>query len=119
MRFWCVPHVAVREAKTRGGLGAHQLVYAKRKPEGRGDLKTSFLPTRMRYAATTLISCSREEPDGTEKYVIVEVKADNQVDDVVVQAKKEFADQLAVASGMEYRLIKATDANQRRYRLLM
>ena len=61
----------------------------------------------------------REEPDGTEKYVIVEVKADNQIDDAVVQAKKEFAEQMAVASGMEYRLIKATDANERRYRLLM
>ena len=61
----------------------------------------------------------REEPDGTEKYVIVEVKADNQVDDAIVQAKKEFAEQLAVASGMEYRLMKATDANDRRYRQLL
>ncbi|MCX8999125.1 DEAD/DEAH box helicase family protein [Rhizobiaceae bacterium BDR2-2] len=61
----------------------------------------------------------REEPGGGEKYVIVEVKADNQVDDAVVQAKMEFAEQLAVASGMEYRLLKATDANERRYRLLM
>ena len=61
----------------------------------------------------------REEPDGTEKYVIVEVKADYQVDDAIVQAKQEFAEQLAVASGVEYRLIKATDANKRRYRLLM
>jgi hypothetical protein len=54
----------------------------------------------------------REEPDGTEKYVIVEVKADNQIDDAVVQAKKDFAHQIAVASGMEYRLIKSTDAGQ-------
>jgi superfamily II DNA or RNA helicase len=61
----------------------------------------------------------REEPEGTEKYVIVEVKADNQIDDAVVQAKKEFAQQLAIASGMEYRLIKATDAKDRRYRILM
>ena len=61
----------------------------------------------------------RTEADGTEKYVIVEVKADNQIDDSVVLAKKEFAEQLAVASGMEYRLIKATDASQRKYRQLM
>lgn len=61
----------------------------------------------------------REEPDGTEKYVIVEVKADNQVDNAIVQAKKEFAEQLAVASGMEYRLMKATDANDHRYRQLL
>ena len=61
----------------------------------------------------------RQEPDGTNKYVIVEVKADYRVDDAVVQAKIEFAQQLAVASGMEYRLIKATDANNHRFRLLM
>lgn len=61
----------------------------------------------------------REEPDGTEKYVIVEVKADNQINDVVVQAKKDFANQLAVASGMEYRIIKASDADARAYRKLM
>jgi hypothetical protein len=61
----------------------------------------------------------REEPDGKEKYVIVEVKADNQIDDAVVQAKKDFAHQIAVASGMEYRIIKSTDADSRHYRLLM
>jgi len=61
----------------------------------------------------------REEPDGTEKYVIVEVKADNQIDDAVVQAKKDFAQQIALASGMEYRIIKSTDADERHYRMLM
>lgn len=61
----------------------------------------------------------REESDGTEKYVIVEVKADNQIDDAVVQAKKEFASQIAVASGMEYRILKSTDADKRHYRGLM
>jgi len=61
----------------------------------------------------------REEPDGTEKYVIVEVKADNQIDDAVVQAKKDFASQIAIASGMEYRIIKSTDADNRHYRVLI
>jgi len=61
----------------------------------------------------------REEQDGTERYVIVEVKADNEIDDAVVQAKKDFAHQVAVASGMEYRIIKATDALDRHYRLLL
>jgi hypothetical protein len=61
----------------------------------------------------------RKEQDGTEKYVIVEVKADNQIDDAVVQAKKDFAQQIAVASGMEYRIIKSTDADKRHYRVLM
>ena len=61
----------------------------------------------------------RNEEDGTEKYVIVEVKADNQIDDAVVQAKKTFAQQIAVASGMEYQILKSTDADQRNYRVLL
>lgn len=61
----------------------------------------------------------REEPDGTEKYVIVEVKGDHQIDDAVVQAKKDFAQQIAVASGMEYRIIKSSVADSRGYRVLM
>lgn len=61
----------------------------------------------------------REEADGSLKYVIVEVKADNQIEDTVVQAKKEFAQQIAVASGMEYRILKSSDADQRRYRSLL
>ena len=58
-----------------------------------------------------------QRPDGT--YVIVEVKADYQIEDAVVQAKKDFAHQIAVASGMEYKIIKATDASERRYGALL
>lgn len=61
----------------------------------------------------------REEPDGSLKYVIVEVKADNQIEDAVVQAKKDFAQQIAVASGMEYRILKSSDADKRRFRTLL
>lgn len=61
----------------------------------------------------------REEPDGSHKYVIVEVKADNQIEDAVVQAKKDFAQQIAVASGMEYQIIKSSDADNRHYRVLL
>lgn len=61
----------------------------------------------------------REEPDGSLKYVIVEVKADNQIEDAVVHAKKDFAQQIAAASGMEYRIMKSTDADKRRYRMLL
>lgn len=60
----------------------------------------------------------REEQDGSLKYVIVEVKADNQIEDAVVQAKKDFAQQIAVASGMEYRLLKSSDADKRNFRIL-
>lgn len=61
----------------------------------------------------------REEPDGSLKYVVVEVKADNQIEDAVVQAKKEFAEQITVASGMEYRILKSSDADKRHFRILL
>lgn len=61
----------------------------------------------------------RQEPDGSLKYVIVEVKADNQIEDAVVQAKKDFAQQIAVASGMEYRILKSSDADKRLFRVLL
>jgi hypothetical protein len=61
----------------------------------------------------------REEPDGSLKYVIVEVKADNQIEDTVVKAKKDFAQQIAVVSGMEYRILKSSDADNRHFRVLL
>lgn len=61
----------------------------------------------------------REEPDGSLKYVIVEVKADNQIDNAVVKAKEEFAEQIAVASGMEYRMLKSSDADKRNFQTLL
>lgn len=62
---------------------------------------------------------SARSPDGSEKYVVVEVKGDHQVDNAVVRAKKEFAEQIAVASGMEYQIIKSTDADARNFRVLL
>lgn len=53
------------------------------------------------------------------KYAIVEVKADNQIEDAVVQAKEDFAQQIAVASGMEYRILKSSDADKRHFRVLL
>jgi hypothetical protein len=48
-------------------------------------------------------------------YIIVEVKGDNLIEDPIVQAKKEFAHQMATASGMTYQIIKGSDANTGRY----
>ncbi|MEP2771667.1 MAG: TnsA endonuclease N-terminal domain-containing protein [Fulvivirga sp.] len=52
----------------------------------------------------------RKTEDGTEEYVIIEVKADHQVEDSVVKAKAEYARQIAGASGMSYVMIKGTEA---------
>jgi hypothetical protein len=51
-------------------------------------------------------------------YVIVEVKGDNKIDDPVVLAKKEFAEQMAIASGMTYKIIRGSDVNKDNYTLL-
>ena len=58
-----------------------------------------------------------QKEDGS--YVIVEVKGDNKIEDPVVLAKQEFAEQIAAASGMTYRIIKGTDAAQGRYSFLL
>lgn len=58
-----------------------------------------------------------QKEDG--KYVIIEVKGDNKIEDPVVLAKQEFAEQMAIASGMTYKIIKGTDAAQGRYSFLL
>ncbi len=58
-----------------------------------------------------------ERDDG--KMVIVEVKGDHQIDTPVVQAKREFAEQMAIASGMTYEMIKGTDASAHSYARLL
>ena len=47
------------------------------------------------------------------------MKSDNQSKDVLVQAKNDFADQVAGASGMECRIMKSTDADKRHFRVLL
>lgn len=49
-------------------------------------------------------------------YLIVEVKADYQVDDPLVLAKKSFAEKVASVSNMTYSLIPGTAALERAYR---
>jgi type III restriction enzyme len=46
--------------------------------------------------------------DGT--YMILEVKGDNMIDDEIVNAKSEYATQLANANNMTYKIIKGSDA---------
>jgi type III restriction enzyme len=50
--------------------------------------------------------------DNSEKYVIIEVKGDNKIDDEVVRAKADYASQIAVASGMSYKIIKGSEVNK-------
>jgi type III restriction enzyme len=49
---------------------------------------------------------------GDGSYIIIEVKRDDQIDDEVVLAKADYARQMAVASGMEYKMVKGTEASK-------
>ncbi|PTV93159.1 type III restriction/modification enzyme restriction subunit [Halanaerobium saccharolyticum] len=51
-----------------------------------------------------------ETEDGTQ--IIVEVKADYMVEDPVVEAKSEYAKQLASASSMRYEIVKSSKADK-------
>lgn len=52
-------------------------------------------------------------------WVMVEVKGDDRIDDPVVQAKKLYAEQMAMANAMTYRIIKASDALGHQYDQLL
>ena len=57
-----------------------------------------------------------QKEDG--QYIIVEVKADNQIDAPVVVAKRSFAEKMATASNMTYFLLKASDAQRGHYKMI-
>ena len=48
-------------------------------------------------------------------YLVLEVKGDHQIEDPIVLAKQDFAQQMAVANGMTYRILKSTDAQAGNY----
>lgn len=47
------------------------------------------------------------------------MKANNQIEDEVIQAKKDFVQQITVADGMWYRIMKSTDAGNRHHRIFL
>ena len=44
-----------------------------------------------------------------ESYRIIEVKGDNMIDNSIVKAKADAAHEMAIASGVEYIVYKASD----------
>lgn len=52
-----------------------------------------------------------QKEDGS--YIIIEVKGENKIDDAVVLAKKEYAQQIAAASGMDYIMVPGKQATLR------
>ena len=47
------------------------------------------------------------------------MEADNQIEDTLVQAKKGFAQQIAAASEMGYRIFKSSDASKPHFLVLL
>lgn len=52
-----------------------------------------------------------QKEDGS--YIIIEVKGENKIDDAVVLAKKEYAQQIAAASGMDYIMVPGKQAKEK------
>jgi len=52
-----------------------------------------------------------QKEDGS--YIIIEVKGENKIDDAVVLAKKEYAQQIATASSMDYVIVPGKQTKQR------
>lgn len=52
-----------------------------------------------------------QKKDGS--YIIIEVKGDHMIDNAVVQAKKEYARQIAAASAMDYIIVPGTKCKER------
>ncbi len=79
---------------------------------GQSDFLISYIDpeshTVRNYFPDFLIKLKTE--DNTEQYVILEVKGDNQIDNAVVNAKANYARQIAGVSGMSYQIIKGTEA---------
>lgn len=47
------------------------------------------------------------------RHLVTEVKGENKIDDAVVLAKKEYAQQIATASGMDYIMVPGKQAKER------
>ena len=62
----------------------------------------------IRFAAISTDFLFQKNDD---TYVIVEVKGDHEIDNPVVQAKKTFAEAIAGASKMTYRMLESSKAN--------
>ena len=65
-----------------------------------GDLSIDYYDPKSQRVRTYYPDFLAKMADGT--YQLIEVKADNMVDDEVVQAKKAAADELSEASGIKY-----------------
>jgi type III restriction enzyme len=80
---------------------------------GQSDFYVQYIDPESHTVRSYYPDFLLQKEDGS--YMIVEVKGDNKIDDPVAQAKRDFAEQMAVASGMTYRIIRGSDASKNNY----
>ncbi|MBN1815587.1 MAG: DEAD/DEAH box helicase family protein [Anaerolineae bacterium] len=105
--FWSL----LREGRVR------KLYFTGMLTHGQSDFFVQYIDPESHTVRSYYPDFLVQREDGS--YLIVEVKGDNRIDDPVVQAKKEFAEQMAIASGMTYGIIKGSDAHAGRYAALL
>jgi len=105
--FWDL----IRESKIK------KLYFTGMLTHGQSDFYIQYIDPESHTVRSYYPDFLFQKEDGS--YVIVEVKGDDKIEDLVVQAKKEFAEQLASANGMKYKMIKASDVNQGDYDFLL
>ena len=74
---------------------------------GQTDFRVQYIDPESHTIRSYYPDFLLEKEDGS--YVIVEVKGDNKIDDPIVRAKQSFAHDMAVASGMSYRVVKGSE----------
>lgn len=78
---------------------------------GQTDFAINYIDPESKAVRSYYPDFLIQKADGS--YIIIEVKGDHMIDDAVVQAKKEYAQQIASSSKMEYVIVPGSKANQR------
>lgn len=74
---------------------------------GQSDFKVHYIDPVSHTLRTYYPDFVIQEQDGS--YTILEVKGDHLYDDAIVEAKADYARQMAAAAGMQYRMLKSSE----------
>ena len=74
---------------------------------GQSDFRIHYIDPQSSTVRSYYPDFLVQKQDDT--YLMIEVKGDHMVDDQVVRAKAQYADQLAVASKMQYTMVKGSE----------
>ena len=74
---------------------------------GQSDFRIAYIDPESHTLRNYYPDFLVRQSDGS--YLIIEVKGDNKINDSVVRAKAEYANQIAVESGMRYAIVKGSE----------